>query len=73
MSDARQAIAVAEEAGAESNANDELRVAQDYLQVAEDQLQRRAYRQARANALLAKSKALEALAASENAVTDHDY
>lgn len=72
MSDARQAIAVAEEAGAATSAADELRDAQALLDSAEEKLKRRAYRGAREDALQAKTKALEALAASENTVTDHD-
>ena len=72
MSDARQAIAVAEEAGAAASPGSDLQVAQDYLQSAEEKLQRRAYRDARQDALQAKNKALEALASSQNAPADHD-
>lgn len=72
MSDARQAIAVAEEAGAATSASDALAEAQRYLQSAEDKLQRRLFQGARQDAMQAKNKALEALAESQNAVTDHD-
>ena len=72
MSDARQAIAVAREAGASTSARDELSEAERYLDSAEDKLQRRLYQGARQDAMQAKNKALEALAASQNALTDHE-
>lgn len=72
MSDARQAIAVAEEAGAATTAVDEFVAAQKFLQSAEEKLQRRAYREAREDAMQAKNKALEALAASQNTFSDHE-
>ena len=72
MSDARQAIAVAREAGASTSAGDELAEAERYLESAQDKLQRRLYQGARQDAMQAKNKALEALAASQNAVTDHE-
>lgn len=61
MSDARQAIAVAREAGAAEFAADDLRAAIDYLQSAERYLSEHAYAFARRDAVSAKSKALEAL------------
>jgi hypothetical protein len=66
MSDARQAIAVARQAGAEELAADQLRSAEEFLQSAQRNLQERAYGQARRDALQAKLKALDALAISEN-------
>jgi hypothetical protein len=65
MSDARQAIAVAKEAGAEDRAAFHLRAAEKYLASAEQNLGERAYSQARRNAKQAKMKALDALNASE--------
>lgn len=65
MSDARQAIAVAREAGAEDRAADELREAEAYLDSAEKLLAERAYDRAREEAMQAKVKALDALAVSE--------
>lgn len=61
MSDARQAIAVAREAGAEDLAADELREAEAYLASAQRKLSRRAYAQARRDALAARNSALQAL------------
>lgn len=72
MSDARQAISVAEEAGAATSAADELKEAQRYLRSAEEKLHRRAYNGAREDAKRAKNMALEALSVSENTLTDHD-
>lgn len=65
MSDARQAIAVAKEAGAADRAADELREAEAFLDSAEKLLAERAYDQAREDAMQAKVKALNALAVSE--------
>lgn len=65
MSDARQAIAVAREAGAEDRAAEEFRAAEAYLDSAEKLLAERAYDQAREDAMQAKVKALDALAVSE--------
>jgi hypothetical protein len=65
MSDARQAIAVAREAGAADLAATELAQAELYLQSAEQKLSDHAYRDARSDALAAKSRALEALKLSE--------
>jgi hypothetical protein len=65
MSDARQAIAVAKEAGAAERAAFHLKAAEDYLASAETLLGERAYNQARRDAKQAKIKALDALKASE--------
>jgi hypothetical protein len=65
MSDARQAIAVAREAGAAEYAAFHLKAAEDYLASAETSLGARAYHQARRDAKQAKIKALDALKASE--------
>lgn len=66
MSDARQAIAVAREAGAEDHAAEELHAAEAYLESAQRNLSDRAYGEARRDALKAKLKALDALAAAEH-------
>ena len=66
MSDARQAIAVAREAGAADLAAAELAAAESYLQSAEQKLNAQAYREARQDALEAKSRALSALKMSES-------
>jgi hypothetical protein len=65
MSDARQAIAVAREAGAAEHAAFHLKAAEDYLASAETLLGERAYSQARRDAKQAKIKAMDALKASE--------
>jgi hypothetical protein len=65
MSDARQAIAVAKEAGAADRAAFHLKAAERYLASAEQKLSERAYNQARHDAKQAKMKALDALKASE--------
>ncbi len=65
MSDARQAIAVAIEAGAEEKAAFHLRAAETYLESAEQRLNARKYAEARYDAKQAKMKALDALRASE--------
>lgn len=67
MSDARQAIGVAREAGADHSAAADLRAAESYLDSAQRKLMERSYAQARRDALLAKDKALEALAGAEAA------
>lgn len=67
MSDARQAIAVAREAGAADLAAVQLRQAEDYLASAQRQLSRRAYAQARRDALAARLSALEALSVADRA------
>ena len=66
MSDARQAIAVAKEAGAAELAAFHLNAAEKYLASAEKKLNERAYNQARRDAKQAKMKALDALHASED-------
>lgn len=65
MSDARQAIAVARDAGAETHAADELREAVLYLETAEQKLNEESFADARRAALAAKSKALTARRLSE--------
>jgi outer membrane PBP1 activator LpoA protein len=65
MSDARQAITVAREAGAADLAAAELAEAEKYLQNAEDKLDGHLYREARHAALEAKYRAQEALKLSE--------
>lgn len=67
MSDARQAIAVAREAGAEDLAARELREAEDLLQSAQQKLSRRAYAQAKRDALAARNRALHALSVADSA------
>ena len=66
MSDARQAIAAAKEAGAADGAGFHLRAAEKYLASAEEKLSERAYNQARYDAKQAKMKALDALNAIES-------
>jgi len=61
MSDARQAIAVAREAGAAEFAPDELLEAETYLRSAQHKLSERAYAQARNDAVKAKESAQLAL------------
>jgi hypothetical protein len=65
MSDARQAISVAREAGAEEHAAAELEAAIGYLQSAQRSLNERDYSSARLSALQAKENALTALELSE--------
>jgi hypothetical protein len=67
MSDARQAIAVARQAGAAQQAPDDLRAAESLLNSALQKLSRRAYSQARVDAIEAKNRAITALASTENA------
>lgn len=67
MSDARQAITVAREAGAETLAARELREAEAYLASAEYQLEQRAFARARFDARAAKNSALQALSVAERA------
>ena len=66
MSDARQAIALAREAGAEERAARELRDAEALLSSAQQKLTERSYDQARQDAIRAKLKALDALAITSN-------
>jgi hypothetical protein len=63
MSNARQAIRAARDAGAERTAPQKLNEAEALLIRAEDSLERRAYREARRNAIAARDKAAEALGA----------
>jgi hypothetical protein len=65
MSDARQAIAVAIDAGAKETASGDLRAAERYLQSAEKNLADRMYSKARDDARQAKKSALAALAQAE--------
>jgi hypothetical protein len=65
MSNARQAIRAARDAGAERTAPQKLNEAEALLNRAEDSLERRAYREARRNAIAARDKAAEALGAAQ--------
>lgn len=65
MSDARQAISVAREAGAADYAAMELAEAEEFLHSAEQRLDLQQYREARHAALEAKYRAQEALKLSE--------
>lgn len=66
MSDARQAIQAAEEAGAATLAPDALRDAKRLLTSAERKLQREAYASARQDARESRRKAAEALEAARS-------
>ena len=68
MSDARQAIAVAKEAGAEELATIHLRAAEFYLKSAQEKLNNQQFSQARSDAKQAKMKALDALRFAEKRV-----
>jgi Domain of unknown function (DUF4398) len=61
MSNARQAIKAARDAGAERSAPQQLTEAEALLERAENNLQKRAYRDARRDAIAARGKAAEAL------------
>ena len=65
MSDARQAIAAAEEADAERVAADTLAAARRFLAEAERQIQEQAYGPARMNAVRAKNRAVLALRSTQ--------
>ena len=65
MSNARQAIRAARDAGAAKMAPSTLSEAEKLLQRAEQNLQNRAYRDARRNAVAAHGKAAEALVATQ--------
>jgi hypothetical protein len=67
MSDARQAIAAAEQANAEGFAPDSLNEARRYLVEAEQQIRQQAYGPARMNAVRAKNRAVQALETSQHA------
>jgi hypothetical protein len=69
MSNARQAIRAARDAGAEQLAPQQLSEAQTLLEQAENSLQRRDYRGARRSAVEARGRASEALTAVRS--TDH--
>jgi len=64
MSNARQAIKAARDAGADQAAPQEMSEAQSLLEQAEANLQKGAWRDARRNAIQAKSKAAEAMVAA---------
>lgn len=66
MSNARQAIKAARDAGADKTAPQTLHEAQALLDRAQDNLQRRAYRDARRDAIAARGKAAEALDAVQS-------
>jgi hypothetical protein len=70
MSDARQAIAAAEQADAGRLAPDPLDEARRFIAVAESQLREESYTAARANALRAKNRAVQALQVSEAATRE---
>jgi Domain of unknown function (DUF4398) len=61
MSNARQAIKAARDAGAGNKAPDTLHEAEALLDRAEDNLQKRAYKDARRDAIAARGKAAQAL------------
>ena len=65
MSDARQAISAARNAGAADHAAAELQAAVELLQSAEQSINTQNYAQARRDALAAKAKAHDALRQSE--------
>jgi hypothetical protein len=65
MSDARQAISIARDAGAGDVAPEDLRQAEALMDSAQKNLANRAYSLARRDALQAKEKALQALATIE--------
>lgn len=67
MSDARQAISAAREAGAEEHAAEQLLAAQASLESAEEYLNSRNYGVARREALAAKTAAIDALRVCEAA------
>lgn len=65
MSNARQAIRAARDAGAEQVAAQQLTEARAFLERAEADLQTRSYKDARRNAVAARGKAVEALEAAQ--------
>lgn len=65
MSDARQAISAAEDAGAVEKAASEYAAAVEYLKKAETALNHREYARARHDAMQAKDRAIQALQRSE--------
>lgn len=66
MSDARQAIAVARQAGAAQFSPVEFRAAETFLDSAQRKLSERAYAQARSDAVEAKNRAIAALENAEH-------
>jgi hypothetical protein len=60
MSDARQAVRAAEQAGAEQKAPEQFTAAQELLKEAEGNINRGEYREAREHAVKARMKAIEA-------------
>jgi hypothetical protein len=66
MSDARQAIMAAEQAGAERLAGDTLADARRFLAEAERQIQEQTYGPARMNAVRAKNRAALALRSTQS-------
>ena len=70
MSDARQAIMAARDAGAEEKAPAELSQAIEHLESAEAALADKAYARARRDALVAKDRAIDALKQSESEADD---
>ena len=72
MSDARQAIAAAEQANAERVAADTLADARRFLAEAERQIQEQAYGPARMNAVRAKNRAALALRSTRARDADSD-
>lgn len=70
MSDARQAIAAAEEAGADGLAPEEIREARRLLAAAEEDIAAQIYGPARAKALRAQDRALRAMRRSQAAAED---
>jgi Domain of unknown function (DUF4398) len=65
MSNARQAIRAAHDAGAEQVAAQQLTEARTYLERAEASMQSRSYSEAKRNAVAARGKAVEALEAAQ--------
>jgi len=65
MSDARQAITAAKEAGAEEYASEALAAAVGFLESAEESISSKSYARARRDALEAKARAHDALKLSE--------
>lgn len=70
MSDARQAVAAAAQANAESLAPETFEQARRLLETAERQLREEAYGPARVNAVRAKNRAAQALEASQSAARE---
>ena len=71
MSDARQAIAVAKEAGAAEHAAFHLEAAENYLETARKALDNGEFTEARRNAKQAKMKAMDALRETESSTDDN--